>query len=94
MTHILVTVDVAGPDIFPDKLICYGQRMGTKFMWRCLLHQDDIDCGPSSHPDFIKNYFLSNYLKFPLKYSISSHPGWQDGTINVTLKVGFCLFWG
>ena len=62
MTHILVTVDVAGPDIFPDKLICYGQRMGTKFMWRCLLHQGDINCGPSSHPDFIKNYFLSNFL--------------------------------
>ena len=48
VTHILVTVDVAGPDIFPDKLICYGQRMGTKFMWRCLLHQGDINCDPSS----------------------------------------------
>ena len=85
MTHILVTVDVAGPDIFPDKLICYGQRMGTKFMWRCLLQQGDINCGPSSHHDFIKNYFLSNILKFPLKFSISSQPGWQAGTIKATL---------
>ena len=43
-----------------------------------LMCTGDINCGPSSHPDFIKNYFLSNF-------SISSHPGWQDGTINVTL---------
>ena len=46
--------------------------------------QGDINCGPSSHPDFIKNYFLSNFLKLPLKFSVASHPGWQNGTINVT----------
>ena len=26
--------------------------------------QGDNNCGPSWHPDFIKNYFLSNFLKF------------------------------
>ena len=46
--------------------------------------QGDISCGSSSHPDFIKNYFLSNFLKLPLKFSVASHPGWQNGTINVT----------
>ena len=25
-----------------------------------------------------------HFLPFPLKFSISSHPGWQNGTINVT----------
>ena len=34
------------------------------------------------------SHFLSlSFLPFPLKFSISSHPGWQDGTIKVTL---FC----
>ena len=46
--------------------------------------QGDISCGSSSHPDFIKNYFLSSFLKLPLKFSVASHPGWQNGTINVT----------
>ena len=44
------------------------------------LHQGDINCGASSQADFILNYFLSNFLPcspFP--------PGWQAGTINVTL---------
>ena len=40
---------------------------------------------PSSHPDFIKNNFPSNVLKFPLKFSISSQPGWQAVTITATL---------
>ena len=52
------------------------------------LHQGDINCGASSQADFILNYFLSNFLnflKFPLKFSISSQPGWQAGTIKATL---------
>ena len=51
--------------------------------------QGDFNCDPSSHPDFIKNNFLSNFpsnvLKFPLKFSISSQPVWQAGTIKATL---------
>ena len=43
------------------------------------IEQVDFNCGPSSYHDFIKNYFLSNILKFPLKFSISSQPGWQAG---------------
>ena len=30
--------------------------------------QDDINCGPLSHPDFIKNDVLSNFLNFILKF--------------------------
>ena len=37
----------------------------------------------------ISSQISSIFLKFPLRFSISSHPGWQDGTIKVTLKVGF-----
>ena len=57
--------------------------------------QGDFDCGASFQADFILNYFLSNYLKFPqissnclkltLKFSISSQPGWQAGTIKAIL---------
>ena len=42
--------------------------------------QGDIDCGASSQADFFLNYFS-------LKFSISSQPGWQAGTINVTLTL-------
>ena len=51
------------------------------------IEQVDFNCGPSSYHDFIKNYFLSNILKFPLKFSISSQPGWQAGTNIVTLQI-------
>ena len=37
----------------------------------------------------ISSQTYSIFLKFPLRFSISSHSGWQDGTIKVTLKVGF-----
>ena len=47
--------------------------------------QGDFNCGASSQADFILNYFLSNFLKFPLKFSISSQPSWQAGTIKATL---------
>ena len=54
--------------------------------------QGDFNCGASSQADFILNYipknflkFSSNFLKFPLKFSISSQPGWQAGTIKATL---------
>ena len=49
------------------------------------IHQGDINFGASSQANFILNYFLSNFLKFPLKFSISSQPGWKAGTTNVTL---------
>ena len=48
--------------------------------------QGDFDCGTSSQADSILNYFLSNFLKFPLKFSISSQPGCQAGTIKTTLS--------
>ena len=51
------------------------------------MRQGDYNCGAPSQADFILNYFLSNFLKFPLKLSISSQPGWQAGTINVTLDL-------
>ena len=41
----------------------------------CTVQQVDINCGPSSHLDFIKYCFLSNFLKFPPKFYIFSHPG-------------------
>ena len=41
-----------------------------------------VTCGASSQADFILKIFP---LKFHLKFSISSQPGWQAGTINVTL---------
>ena len=48
-----------------------------------------IDCGASSQADFILNSESSqippNFLEFPLKFSIFSQPGWQDGTIKATL---------
>ena len=34
VTHMLITVDLAGPDIYPNKLISFGERMIRKFMWR------------------------------------------------------------
>ena len=38
------------------------------FFWGCLNHQPDIPaCRVSSQADFILNYFLSNFLKFPKK---------------------------
>ena len=49
------------------------------------VHQGDFNCGASSQADFILNYFLSKFLKFLLKFSISSQPSWQAGTIKVTL---------
>ena len=63
------------------------------------MKQGDFYCGASSQADFILNYFLSNFLsnflkfrqispiffKFHLKFFISSQPGWQAGTIKVTL---------
>ena len=65
------------------------------------LPQGDIYCGASSQDDFILNYFLSNFLKppqisshflkFPLKFSIFSQPGWQAGTIKVTLHCPYCF---
>ena len=48
--------------------------------------QGNLNCGASSQADFILKYFFSKFLKFPLKFSISSQPGWQAGTIKVTLK--------
>ena len=51
-------------------------------------YQGDFNCGASSQADFILNYFLSNFLKFPLKFSISSQPSWQAGTIKATLEGG------
>ena len=51
------------------------------------MNQGDINCGASSQADIIPNYFLSSFsnsLKLPLKFSISSQPGWQAGTVNVT----------
>ena len=56
------------------------------------IHQGDINFGASSQANFILNYFLSNFLKFHLKFSISSHHGWQDETINVTLIKTNALF--
>ena len=54
-------------------------------------HQGDINCGASTHADFILNYFLSNFLanflKFRLKFFLFSQPAWQAGTIEVTLAV-------
>ena len=47
--------------------------------------QGDINCEASPQAELILNYFLSNFLSFPLKFSISSQPGWQAGTINVAL---------
>ena len=47
--------------------------------------QGDINCCASPQAELILNYFLSNFLSFPLKFSISSQPGWQAGTINVAL---------
>ena len=38
--------------------------------------QGDINCEASSQAGFILNYFLSNFPKFPLKFSIFSQPGW------------------
>ena len=39
------------------------------------IHQGDINFGASSQADFILNCFLRNFLKFPLNFSISFHPG-------------------
>ena len=52
------------------------------------IHQGDINFGASSQANFILNYFLSNFLKFPLKFSTSSQPSWQAGTIKATLEGG------
>ena len=49
--------------------------------------QGDFNCGASSQADSILNYFLSKFLKFPLKFSISSQPGWQAGRIKATLVI-------
>ena len=55
--------------------------------------QGDFNCGSSSQAGFILNYFLLNFLsissnvnKFPLKFCISTQPGWQAETIKVTLS--------
>ena len=60
---------------------------GTKIyhVWNSVW-QGEFNCGASSQADFILNQFLSNFLKFPLKLSISSHPSWQAGTIKATLQ--------
>ena len=59
------------------------------FFLIALLQQGDFNCGASSQADFILNYLLSNFLsyfpKFPLKFSVSSQPGWLAGTIKATL---------
>ena len=34
VTHMLVTIDLAGPDIYPKKLHSFGEKMVRKFMWR------------------------------------------------------------
>ena len=34
VTHMLITVNLAGPDVFPNKLHSFWQRMIKKFMWR------------------------------------------------------------
>ena len=56
--------------------------------------QGDFNRGASSQADFILNYFLSNFLNFPqfspnflksFKFSNSSQPGRQAGTIKATL---------
>ena len=57
--------------------------------------QGGFDCGASTQANSIQNYFISKFFKvpkislklpkFPLKFSISSQPGWQAGTIKVTL---------
>ena len=45
VTHMLITVELAGPDIYPNKLISFGERMMRKFMWRyyreLFLNMDD-----------------------------------------------------
>ena len=50
-------------------------------------YQDDFNCGASSQADFIMNYFLSNCVKYPLKFSISFQSSWQAGTIKATLPI-------
>ena len=42
-------------------------------------------CFKLKFPQF--SQFFQTLLKFPLKFFMSSHLGWQDGTINVTLVV-------
>ena len=34
VTHMLVTVNIAGPDIYPNKLHNFAERMACKFLWR------------------------------------------------------------
>ena len=49
--------------------------------------QGDFNCGASPQADSILNNFLSKFLEFPLTFFISSQPGWQAGTIKVTLPM-------
>ena len=71
-------------DIFPDDIRealsdifkILKKRNPTKIVTQ---FQGVINFGASSQADFILSYF-----KFPLKFSISSQPGWQAGTINLT----------
>ena len=64
--------------------------MSARYYIEMITTQGDFNCGTSSQADSILNYFLSNFLKFPqfpLKFSISSQPGWQAGQIKVTLQI-------
>ena len=70
---------------------------GTR-TWPATRPQNDFYCGASSHSKLFPlkvplNFtqsslnilkISSNFLKFPLKFSISSQPGWQAGTIKAT----------
>ena len=56
--------------------------------------QGGFHCGASTQASSILNYFISKFFKvpkislklpkFPLKFSNSSQPGWQAGTIKAT----------
>ena len=49
--------------------------------------QSDINCGSSSHPDFIKNYFLSNFCSN--FHSNSPFPPILDGRMEQLMSL--CL---
>ena len=61
--------------------------------------QGGFHCGASTQANSILNYFISKFFKvpkfslklpkFPLKFSISSQPGWQAGTIKATPRKNF-----
>ena len=81
----LLAVELAswGLSVNDDKLhFCYLKQSRERGLTST---QGDLNFGASSQADFILNYFLSKFLNFPLKFSISSQPGWQAGAIKVTL---------